>query len=121
MPALSRPRSPVLGMRAYREQDVRAVDFGVAGVAGHVNVGACLPAAGGLEGDALALRRMWMPSASRISLMGCGDVFILMLDQARTFFDYGDFAAEAAIHLCEFRGRYSCRLRLLSARAALRG
>ena len=45
-----------------------------------------------------ARRRIWIPSASRMSFTAA-DTLVLALDQARSLLDDGHLAAEAAVHL----------------------
>ena len=102
MPALIEAEVIGVGAAADGEQDVRADDRRVRPSSQSTPTAMHLLRAGS----------KWMHSAFRRTvdafrfqnlLDGCGDVFVLVRDQARAFLDDGDFAAEAAEHLPELQ------------------
>ncbi len=88
-----------VGLAAYGEQDMGSVVLWISGVAVDVDEDAVRR---GFEGDALGVEADVDAFGFEDLFDGRGYVFVFMRDEARAFFDDGDFAAEAAEDLGEF-------------------
>ena len=100
MPALSRPRSSVLGRRPVASSTCDPM----------VGAGSCVqstPAAIWLPRFSIvmqvALRRIVMPSRSMMFLISARDLLVFARDEPVLSLQDGDLAAEAAIHLRELQ------------------